>query len=1195
VKGFRSALLSIPGLGGLVGALLLSGVVWLFAPALLGVESTLWLVLLAALPVLVWLGVLALLVRRAAQRDAALVSGATQVDERTAKADAAAEAAREEERAVAGRLADALAAMKTAGSGKAGFLYERPWYVLIGPPGSGKTTAIRNSGLRFPLAEGRVSGVGGTRHCDWWISEQAVMIDTAGRYTTQDSDANADKAGWERFLDLLRRERAQQPLNGVIVAFGVDLLSQLDPAGRELHAQAVRRRVRELETRLAQRLPVYFVVSKADLLAGFTEFFDDLDRETRQQVWGTTFAASDAPEGPLASFAGEFKALVQRLHDRMLERLQAERGAEQRAAIASFPAQVASLEGPLMNFMQAAFGGSKLDPAPLLRGVYFTSGTQEGTPIDRLTGALSRTFGLDPRRPAAVMGQKGRSFFLGRLLLDLVFNEARLAVRDRGHETRKRRLRIGIAAASVLAVLVGVGLGWRASSLESAREERVAAAAGKAEAAAKGVSLDSVEPTADLAAVLPYLDSVKALQTAAAGSGGGVGLNQEAKLAAAGDVAYKQALERVLLPRLLARLEAQIRSGMQKPAYLYVATRVYLMLGRQGPLDAGLIEEWMDADWAQAYPGAVGEASRTSLMAHLRSLLGRDFSTHALDGLMVDQARRVFSRMPMAERVYARLRTTAVAAAPWRPADALGAAGQPLFALRSGEALATAAVPGLFTAAGMNEGLLPRLPKAIAEAASESWVLGPEGAAAAADPAQLEASILRLYAQDYIGEWQKLLDALVLLPFASPAKAAEAALNVLGAPNSPLRDLLQGIALQLSPGPAPAGAPGAAASSAGGAAAKAVQAAGGTVAAPSGLAGKVAAAVGATPGAGAARIAEALGAAPAAADPRRVVSAIVEEHFRALREAAGKPLDATIGVLNALFMQVAQVASAAPGAPAAAPVAGLDAGQRLTAEAQRAPEPLSRWLQTAAQSSASVRSGGARAGVAAAAAQQLGPFCKGVEARFPFNRDPAAADMPMGDFVRLFGPGGAFDQFFSQSLQGLVDTSQRVWRPVTPDGAAAPISAADVAQFQRAAAIRNAFFPTPLPGQATAGLRFDLVAQSLDAGTSGAVLEVDGVKTPIAAGAAPGRVAAMHWPSNARVSLGFDGDPPSQALVNDGPWAAMRFIARGRLQATAVQDRMRLSIQNGARTAEFELRTSSIVHPFGLRELAEFRCPQLKP
>ncbi|HSW03527.1 type VI secretion system membrane subunit TssM [Aquabacterium sp.] len=1186
MKALLSALISFRGLCGLVGALLLAVVIWLFAPAL-GINALWLLLLLTVLPVLIWFTVMAFLVRRAQKRDAALVAGATQTDDKAAKAGAKAAAASEEERAVAGRLADALAAMKAAGGGKGGYLYERPWYVLIGPPGSGKTTAIRNSGLDFPLAEGRVSGVGGTRNCDWWIAEQAVLIDTAGRYTTQDSDASADKAGWERFLELLRRERPRQPLNGVVVAFGADMLSRLDPAGREQHAQAVRRRVRELEQKLGQRLPVYFLISKADLVVGFSEFFDDLDRESRGQVWGMTFAAEAGAEGPVTKFAAEFSALVQRLQDRVLERLQAERGAEQRARIAGFPAQFASLEAPLGAFMQAAFGGSKLDPAPFLRGLYFTSGTQEGTPIDRLTGALSRAFGLDPRRPAAVMGQKGRSYFLGRLLRDVVFNEARLAARDRGHERRRRLVQIGVVAASVVLLLGGAALGWYALNIESTRDRQTAAAVEAAETSAKGLPLDVVAPADDLSRVLPYLDSAGALPPAAQGAGGRLGLSQEDKLVGAGQVAYKHALERVMLPRLLSRLEGQIRAGMQKPAYLYVATRVYLMLGRQGPLDASLIKEWMAADWAQAYPGAVAAPTRDKLMAHLDALLGQDFSTYALDGVLVDTARRVFSRLPMADRVYARLRNTATDAAPWRPADALGPSGQRLFTLQAGKPITEAAVPGLFTVEGLYRSFLPRLPKGILEAASESWVLGPEAAAAAAsNPQQLEGDVLRLYAQDYIAEWQKLLDSIALAPFGSPTKSAEA-LNLLGAPNSPLRDLMQGIAKQLSPGTAPpAVAAGAAATTAAvkgvtGAAVKGV-----TSAAP------------AVPGAGAVtagaagRLAESIGIA-APTSSASVVAKTVEDHFRPLREAAGKPLDGVIAVLNELYVQVAKVATAAPGGAAPPPAAGLDPGQRLMAEAQRAPEPLSRWLSAAAQATSAVRAGGTRATVAAAAAQQLAPFCKGVETRFPFRRDAAAPDMPMDDFVRLFGPGGAFELFFNQNLKAIVDTSQRPWRPAVADGGPPPVSPSDIAQFQRAAAIRDAFFPAALPGQPSSALRFELVPVSLDAGAKGAVLEVDGAKTAIAPGAAGARAAQLQWPSKGNVSLSFDGE--ASTLSNDGPWAALRFVARGKLQPTSVPDRLRLSLQQGARSGEFELRTGSIVHPFALRELAEFRCPQLTP
>jgi len=134
--------------------------------------------------------------------------------------------------------------------GSSQYLYDLPWYVFIGAPGAGKTTALVNSGLRFPLADRfgveAVRGVGGTRDCDWWFTDDAVFLDTAGRYTTQESQKEVDAGAWKGFLQLLKKSRPRRPVNGALVTISVaDVLQQTGPE-REAHAAALRSRIREL-------------------------------------------------------------------------------------------------------------------------------------------------------------------------------------------------------------------------------------------------------------------------------------------------------------------------------------------------------------------------------------------------------------------------------------------------------------------------------------------------------------------------------------------------------------------------------------------------------------------------------------------------------------------------------------------------------------------------------------------------------------------------------------------------------------------------------------------------------------------------------------------------------------------------------------------------------------------------------------
>ena len=1162
-----------------VGIAILAALVWLFGPLLPSFED--WVPRLAVVIglLLVWATSNLSLDLFHRRREQKLESG---VAEKTpAKVD---DGTGEEAAALRERMSTALALLKKA-RGTRGYLYEQPWYAIIGPPGAGKTTALLNSGLKFPLAaemgQGAVAGVGGTRLCDWWFTENAVLIDTAGRYTTQDSNAAVDRAGWDSFLDLLRRTRPRQPLNGVIVAIALSDIADAPPAERAAHAAAIRRRIKELETRLGIRIPVYALFTKSDLISGFSEFFDDLDRERRNQVWGVTFPLVKADAGPVGQFPEELQLLVDSLNDRLFDRLQAEQSPERRVLIAGFPTQIATLAQPLQSFLTEAFGGSRLDPAPLLRGVYFTSGTQEGTPIDRLTGVMARAFGLDQRRAAALRPQQGRSYFLGRLVSRVILGEAMLV--SEPPAARARRVALRAASYAAVGLLTLGAAGWLVAGHSSGQREiaDMSSAFAAYEAIAKDTTFDPVNDS-DLPRLLPLLDAARNLGQAAGSRGGilaGFDLSQGAKLRAGADAVYRHALGYALLPRLVWRLEAQMRGYFTRPDFLYEATRVYLMLGGQGPLDAALVKEWMTYDWQTQYSGAANLAVVAALQQHLDALLAQPLPAVPLDDALVAQARTTFSRVSLASRAYSRIKPSAAAQSllPWRPSDVLGPAGVRVFTRASGKKLSDG-VPGFFTVDGFHKVLLPALPAATREVASESWVMGQKVPVSLdnAQQTELANSVVKLYLDDYAKAWDGLLQDIEIVPLRSLPQAAQD-LYVLASPQSPLKDLLTAIARQvtLSEPPKPS------------AAEAAVEAA----------AKKAAAAAAPSATRGTAALSSILGGQPGAA-PVQPPGHEIDERYKQLRDlvaaAGGAPIDQVLKLLNDLQQQLAKMNAAGAGA-SVTPV-GTDPSLALRAESQRQPQPLGRWLAAMSESSTALRGGGARQQVIAAYNGSGGPaaLCPlAVNGRFPFVPG-SSLETPLDDFAKLFAPGGLIDGFFNTQLRPYVDTTGKVWKPQSVDGVAAPVSQADIAQFQRAAVIRDLFFA---PGSTTIAVRFDIMPVDLDAGASQVSLEFDGTSVTYAHG--PARSTQITWPGPnhmTNVRLVFDPPPPggTGVLAQTGPWAMFRLFGQGTLQQAGSPERYTLSFSLGGRSATFELRAGSVMNPFAPGVLQDFRCPSVR-
>ncbi|MEW8537736.1 MAG: type VI secretion system membrane subunit TssM [Candidatus Thiodiazotropha endolucinida] len=954
------------------------------------------------------------------------------------------------------RLDDAIRILKESkvgGKNNRQFLYQLPWYMFIGPPGSGKTTALLNSGLHFPLADklgnDAVQGIGGTRNCDWWFTDDAVLLDTAGRYTTQDSYEEVDRAAWMGFLDLLKKHRKRRPINGALVAISVEDILQLTELERLNHAKAIRMRVKELIDHFGIRFPIYVLFTKCDLLAGFSEFFENMGREERSQVWGMTFPLTDKAdqESGISHFRDEFRALEKRIDVRLLDRLEQERDAKRRVLIYSFPQQFSALREAAEGFLHEAFNANRFQETPMVRGIYFTSGTQEAPPIDRLLGSMAQEFGLN-RQIAPAFSGSGRSYFINRLFKDLIFPEAHLAgVNTRVEKRRAWLQRVAYAGAISLAVLAGIA--WFTSySRNKSYIDQVAIQANAAEEKVNAVAPDDLT----LTNVVPALDSVRQIPGGYADQEAdipwlmGLGLYQGDKLGSEAVSAYRTSLKNLFLPRIILSLENQLNQQGNNPDYLYEALKVYLMFDDSEHFDAATVKAWMQLQWQLTLPGAENAQARQALTGHLDALLEMlpMTPTLPLDQDLIAHVRGNLLRVPLADRVYNRMKRTTESGAipPIRLSQVIGADAEMVFSRRSGEPL-DKEIPALFSYEGYHKLFLKDHLEIANKLLEEKWILGPdlEKIVGKTDLVRLSARVKELYYEEYIRTWDQLLADIRVKPFNSMRQAVDI-LNIISGPSSPLRRYLKLIQEQTTLSRLPGGAK------------------------------KAAELVERNTSGITRRLASILQVAPDGSEETpqdSLLTTPVDQHFASLnrmidaQEGEQAPLERTMEMLNELYAHMSSIASAGNQSNQAFnvardPSAGGSVISRLKLEAKRQPGPLAGMLNSLADGSSNLTVSGVRSHLNSVWKTQLLPFCqRSLTGRYPLDRT-SSREVTIGDFGRFFGPGGMMDNFFNTYLQDFVDTSRRNWRWNAAGNRALGIPTGTLRQFQRAAVIRDAFF-----------------------------------------------------------------------------------------------------------------------------------------
>ena len=783
-------------------------------------------------------GILVWLWRRRGRRKSAAALGGM-LEQQVTKANPV---QRQENDVIKKRMLDAIATIKGSKLGQLSgdaALYELPWYMVIGNPAAGKSTAIASSGLQFPFADSKiVQGVGGTRNCDWFFTTDGILLDTAGRFSVVDED----RAEWFGFLGLLKKYRKKAPINGIIIAVSVAELTGNRPDFAINLAKNLRQRVQELTEKLEVHAPVYVVFTKADLITGFNEFFQDAERGERDRVWGATLPYSQSTTGQqvLDQFDSRFDELYDGLKDMSQANMALQWRERMPPGVFTFPLEFSTIKAPLRSFIATLFEENPFQFKPVFRGFYFTSALQEGEPVSASSQRVAQRFDIKLQPAEHKENHNQQGYFLLNLFRKVIFADRDLVAQYASPVKTRMRYIAFFAATAMVGLALG---GWSWSYMNNRQlVENVQRDLDKVvKIQAQKVDLQSrFEALEILQARIEQLEGFRQHRPLSLSLGLYQGQFLERKLreeyfAGIKEIMLKpvgQSLEGFLTDVNVnaAALEPSVKSATDPAAATltpvasqstpfkdlsptsyedsYNALKTYLMLtdkphAEPSHLNDQLTRHWRN--WLEANRGAMPReqmirGAERVVTFYLSQIADTSWPTLESKLALVDQTRGTLlskeQKTRGIERVYGNIKARAATRfAPMTVARIVGDQDKELV-------VGSYAIAGTYT----REAWSGFVQDAFKEAANKEmnnvdWVLksaSKNDLTLEGSPEQIQKALLELYKNEYAKEWQKFIQGVTIRELGGFDDAA-VAMNRLGDPQtSPLNKLMMTVYEQTS-------------------------------------------------------------------------------------------------------------------------------------------------------------------------------------------------------------------------------------------------------------------------------------------------------------------------------------------------------------------------------------------------------------
>jgi len=1083
-------------------------------------------------------------------------------------------------------------------------LYAMPWYLVIGPSESGKTSLVINADLNFPLGhelrQDHSSPTVANELPQYWVTRESVLFDIPGAWLNNnmplsidlpdrdetDSDKPAIKIPardvrkklWHAFTDLLNEFRPRRPVNGVVITFDIVELIQMSNEKRTSMAMDIHARLVDVAEKLGTRFTVYIVMTKLDRLAGFREYYAQMPKADRQQPFGFSFPVYSGADTDkwIEDFKKDFSGYIHKCNDDVIDLVNNQRETEIRRNIYVFLRELAAV-GPIIgDFFHRALLSDRFSTPPLVRGIYFTSTLQEGVPFNALLTKVSDDYHMTRPVMPAYSGHSIQ-YFTRKLFTDVIFKEAGLAGDNQQVEKHKRFVLRSAILASVLAVLGLVFILTETMMDNTGRADNVLKASKDFIDLPRNISIEGSEVQ-----FLAALNAISAANNVFPGWHDKsemrryAALYQGRRIGPEVQKAYEGLLREKFLPSISQKVKSEIdRLGKSKETYnsdeRLDALRVYLLLGdiqRRQELDAFhdtmslgkiAVMAWMQKNWQKRFEGQ--KNIQADLTKHLEYALATNRIASPVDKKTVMEAQKALREVPRDVRLYRSLKALAVRQVPGGISlrNVVGPSFDIVFRKigRGADTSSDIVIPYFFTKRGFHEFFMPKSKNLAIIAVEDAWVTGERERIRYSDE-DLQAFMEKLrhaYTTDYINFWNFAIGSLDIVQFRNIDDATRVFSEING-PANPFGRLLNLVKSET----------------------------------------------------------EIYNAAPAKTDEKQPKTEIAFDRNREYglritrafselsalvlaREGQTQPLEELMKTTANMELYLKSIQT---GQQSSKPVALEKAQKRAKLEGDdpifilrrtgsNLPKPFDNYFQALANNSWKIILDAAKTDLQAVwQASVYRTFNVELAGRYPFNIN-SKEEVSLQEFQRFFGVDGEFDRFFHDYLKTFINPN--TGQPFLIDGQSLSVSDEFIKQITTVRHVRGMFFNAD--GIPT--LRYTVEPVSMSGHISRSVLNLEGQLVPYSHG--PSRPISILWPNAlsskqdiSQISTSKGGG--SGSLTYTGLWSSFRLFDQSEIVAVT-PDSAELVFSIAGGQIKYRVRMSATgKNPFVLRPLTRLKLPE---